>query len=74
MTKVATLAKPAAMPTKLRVAATGNASVESIGVKSPRNQMPSPDIQGVTTLHKVSEVEETGSLTCAHDHRPRHSY
>ena len=63
MTKVATLAKPAATPTKLRVSAAGNAAVESIGVKSPLNRMPSPDIRGGTTRHNVSEVEETVSLT-----------
>ena len=42
MTPVATLAKPAAMPTKLRVAAAGNAAVESIGVKLPLNRMACP--------------------------------
>lgn len=62
MTKVATLAKPAATPTKLRVPAAGNAAVESIRVKSPSKQIPSPEIPRVATLKTASEGEETGSL------------
>ena len=62
MTTVATLAKPAATPTKLRVPAAGNAAVESIGVKSPHKQMAALNIQREATFDKAAEVEDTRSL------------
>jgi hypothetical protein len=62
MTKVATLAKPAATPTKPRVPAAGDAAVESIRVKSPSKQIPSLEIRRVARPITASDIEEARSL------------